>query len=281
MINALPALDKKGASETRSPVAAEVFNLTVEAKHWCLIVDEGTSSLEKLRMFVENSEEFDLLQEIRSEIDVPAVVRRERPDVLVINVDVLHGSIKELLSSLRDDTYAPAIVLVSACGDFAAEAFALGVSDYLLRPLSLERLEACFKRVYEQLSLRRLSAQFQNGTAKTDGAFKDELLLRTSGRIVFAHPSEIKYISAERNYVRFHLRSESILIRGAISRVALSLNRKLFLRIHRSAIVNIRFIKEMRPWSESGTGRVVLRDGTTLRTGRTYMTEMLKTVELR
>src|SRR5439155_20483011 len=112
--------------ETISPVAAEVFNLTVEAKYCCLIVDEGTSSLEKLRMFVENSEEFELLKEIRSEIDVAAVVRRERPDVLIINVDVLHGSIKDLVSSLRDDTYAPAIVLVSACGDFAAEAFALG-----------------------------------------------------------------------------------------------------------------------------------------------------------
>src|SRR5436305_9216006 len=187
MINAVPALDKPRASESRSPLAAEVFNLTVEAKYWCLIIDEGTSSLEKLRMFVENSEEFDLLQEIRSEIDVPAVVRRERPDVLVINVDVLHGSIKDLLSSLPGHTYVPVIIFVSSSGDFAAEAFALGVSDYLLRPLSLERLEACFNRVSEQLSLHRLSAQFHNGTAKTDGAFKDELLLRTRGRIVFAH----------------------------------------------------------------------------------------------
>ena len=122
MINPLLALDKNRASETRSPVVAEVFNLTVEAKYCCLIVDECTSSLEKLRMFVENSEEFELLEEIRSEIDVAAVVRRERPDVLIINVDVLHGSIKDLVSSLRDHMYAPVIIFVSSSGDFAAEA---------------------------------------------------------------------------------------------------------------------------------------------------------------
>ena len=284
MINSMFVLDLKPASSARESEPVQNSyprGAKGEVKYSCLIVDKNRTSLETLRTFVEQSDSFELMEETENGKHVLALARRKSPDVLIINLDILQSSLEDLLVALRDDPHSPVIVLISSRSDFAAEAFTLDASDYLVTPLSFDRLEACFRRVREQLALRRMPTPVQGQEPWKESAFKDELLLRTRGRILFVHPSDIKYIRAERNYIRFHLRSETVLIRGAMSRLLSSLDPRLFCRIHRSTIVNVRFIKELRPWAGTGAGNVLLKDGTTLRTGRTYMWNMLKAVDPR
>ena len=104
------------------------------------------------------------------------------------------------------------------------------------------------------------------------------MVFKDRGRIIFLRATEIEWIEAEGNYVRIHAGKESHLLRETISNLEASLNPELFLRIHRSTIVNVRYVKEMQAWSTDGESIVIMRDGTQLTLSRGYRSKIANLV---
>jgi two-component system LytT family response regulator len=109
-----------------------------------------------------------------------------------------------------------------------------------------------------------LFEQFTNGHR-----MPDRIAIRNNGRVVFARVDDIDWIEASDNYICLHCGKETHVLRETMSQLESRLDPARFLRVHRSAIVNLDRIKELQPWFR-GDYRVILRDGTELTLTKTH-----------
>lgn len=98
----------------------------------------------------------------------------------------------------------------------------------------------------------------------------ERLVFKTRGRVVFVRLEDIQWVSAEGNYLRLHLEKESYLLRATMASMENRVSPDLFMRIHRSTMVNLRFVKEMDVGAALGESVVVLQNGTRLNLSRGY-----------
>ena len=103
----------------------------------------------------------------------------------------------------------------------------------------------------------------------TDSKF-ERLVFKTRGRVVFVRLEDIQWVTAEGNYLRLHLEKESYLLRATMASLENRVSPELFMRIHRSTMVNLRFVKEMDMGAALGESVVVLQNGTRLNLSRGY-----------
>ncbi len=107
------------------------------------------------------------------------------------------------------------------------------------------------------------------GEIESKAAARDRLCIKSRGRILFLSTNEIRWIEGAGNYLRIHVESEAHLVRETIADFEAKLDPGRFVRIHRSAIVNLDAIREMRPWP-TGEYVVTLKDGKELTLSRSY-----------
>jgi two-component system LytT family response regulator len=164
----------------------------------------------------------------------------------------------------------PLTVFVTAYDQHAIRAFESNALDYLLKPYSDERLEATLARARTRLTetqagnLLRLAA----ATARP-GRYLDRLVLKSAGVARFLRVDEIDWIEGAGVYVNLHVGGKSLLYRSALTQLAASLDPDRFIRVHRSAIVNIDSIVQLNSVSH-GEFDATLRDGSVARISRTY-----------
>lgn len=95
------------------------------------------------------------------------------------------------------------------------------------------------------------------------------VVVKTGGKVMFLRAEEIEWVEAAGNYVRLHLAGESFLYRESMKNMEARLDRERFVRIHRSAIINVDRIRELQPWFH-GEYVVILQDGTRLMASRVF-----------
>lgn len=175
-----------------------------------------------------------------------ARVSHSAPDVLLLDIDMpgLNG-IATAEGAARAD-FAPGIVFTTAHEQFALNAFDLGAIDYLLKPVSLDRLRLALARVSER----------RNPSARPKADFRSEFWVRDGGDMVRIDADRIDYISAEGDYMRLHLAARSYLFHATLSQLEQELESGTFLRVHRSTLVAKRSILAV---SRNHTGKWVLR----------------------
>ena len=236
-----------------------------------MIVDDEPPALDTLRLLLSGHPDFVVVAECAHGEEAIAAVRREAPDVLFLDVQMpgLDG-----FAVLRNvgASKVPALVFVTAFDRYALRAFEEHALDYLLKPFSDERFAAVLQRVRERLrekrqadTGRRLAALLESQAPRVG---PQQLIVRDSGRTLVIPYDEILWIEAEDYYVNIHARQRSTLARIPLKSLADELDDR-FVRVHRSAIVNVACVREVEPLA-SGDQRLELSDGTELRVSRTY-----------
>jgi two-component system LytT family response regulator len=172
---------------------------------------------------------------------------------------------------------------VTAYDRYALQAFETNAIDYLLKPVAQVRFEKALARAKQRIAeksdqhvVQRMAAMLDQ--IKRQEEYLDRLPVSENGRIFFARTEEIDWIEAKGNYARLHLGTATHEIRETLTTLESKLNPRYFLRIHRSAIVNVRMIKEIQPWFH-GYHLVLLRNGQELRMSR-YQDEIAKKLGL-
>ena len=183
----------------------------------------------------------------------------------------------------------PLVIFVTAYDEHALRAFDVHAVDYVLKPIDPDRLRVAVRRARnergnaaaaEQHARLRglLSAWVPDSVARPADASPapslsaaplQRFLVKSNGKMFFVNTRDVDWIEADGNYVRLHVGSASHMIRETIVAVERALPPSNFARIHRSAIVNLDRIAEMRQWS-SGDYIVVLTTGARLKLSRTY-----------
>jgi two-component system LytT family response regulator len=172
-------------------------------------------------------------------------------------------------------------VFVTAYDQHAIRAFEANVLDYLLKPFSDERFEATMTRVKARLFERNYGEFAQRilkmVAAAPAGAERrlDRLVVKSAGSTRFIRAIDIDWIEAAGVYVTLHVGGKELLYRAALNDLAERLDPRRFVRVHRSAVVNIESIVQLEPMSH-GEFEAVLKNGSRTRVSRTYRAQLEK-----
>ena len=237
-----------------------------------LIVDDESLARERIREMLEADPEIEIVGDCTNGKEAIPAISKLKPDLIFLDVEMPGIDGFEVLTSL-DPERMPAVIFVTAYDQYAVRAFEIYALDYLLKPFDRERFERSLRRAKEQLlntsesmNERILSALEQ---IKTRPVHLERLVIKMNGHVFFIKAGEIDWLEAEGNYVRLHAGKESYLLRDTISALEAQLDPKQFLRVHRSAMVNIDRIQELQPWFH-GEYRIILREGVVLTLSRSY-----------
>ena len=238
-----------------------------------VIVDDEPPARAKLSRFIAELADFRVVSQAGSVDEGIAAVRSATPDVLLLDIQLGNRSGFEVLDGLRD-VAVPLVIFTTAYSEYAVKAFELQALDYLLKPFDRERFARSMQRTREALQepdhsdveerVRRLLAQVPGRPVTAN-----QILIRESDRAFFLSVDDIHRVSAAGNYVEVHARGKVHLIRDTLTSFAAQLDTTEFLRVHRSHVVRVNFISEMRPLFH-GDYELVLRDGQTLSLSRRY-----------
>ena len=235
-----------------------------------LIVDDEPLAREGIRSMLAGSDT-EIVGEASTGKQALRAIREKRPQLVFLDVQMPELDGFAVLEQLPADEM-PYIIFVTAYDQYAVRAFEVHAVDYLLKPVDEDRFRDSLRRA-TMLIERKNGAELREGLQALAGYLRGKhlqrILVKTGGRIYFVRTDEIDWIEAQGNYVLLHSGKQSHLIRETIGSLETDLDPQLFLRIHRSAIVNIERIRELQQLFH-GDYRVLLRDGTQLTLSRRY-----------
>ena len=245
-----------------------------------MIVDDEALARTRLKRLVALEEGTELVAEAGTVADAVRLVGATRPDVLLLDIKMPGGDGFDVVDALGDPP--PAVVFVTAYGDHALHAFDVEAVDYLLKPFDTDRFRSAFARARRRLRTRADLPSRQDLRAAlarlwgSDGARPglDRLVVRSGQRIAFVAIDEVDWIEGAGNYARLHVGGADHLVRMSLSELEERLAPRGFARVHRSTIVNLDRVREMRHWS-GGTHLLELHDGTRLRVSAGYRDALL------
>jgi two-component system LytT family response regulator len=244
-----------------------------------MIVDDEPAARRRLRSLIETDPEVSIVGECGDGIGAADMIRKLKPALIFLDVQIPGADGFGVLEEIADRRDLPAVVFVTAHREYAIPAFEAQALDYLLKPFKRSRFFEVLARAkthilrnleYQQ---RQKSDQGELGVASTAQEPSELLLIKSSGRLLFLKLSELKWVEAERDYVRLHLERDSHFVRDTMSNFQRRLNKNGFIRIHRSTIVNVNEICEILPLL-GGDYSVVLRDKTRLTLSRRYRSSL-------
>ena len=238
-----------------------------------LIVDDEPLGRERIRTLLRDDAEVEVAGECASGREALAAIAKLKPDLLFLDVQMPEMDGFEVLASIAGGEM-PAVIFVTAYDQYAVKAFQVHALDYLLKSFDRERFGQAVARAKAEIANgrkekldERLAALLEDIEGRR--ARPTRLIVRSAGRILFLRVEEIDWISAADNYVCLHVGRDAHLMRATMSAIEERLDPGRFLRIHRSTIVNLDRIRELKPLFH-GDYAVHLRDGTELVLSRNY-----------
>jgi two-component system LytT family response regulator len=242
-----------------------------------IVVDDEPPARQTLRMLLAREKDFALVAECGHGGEAVAAVAALRPDVLFLDVRMPGLDGFAVLRELGADA-VPAVVFVTAYDRYAAQAFEQHAVEYLLKPFTDERFADVVDHVRRRLRERALATLGERLPDLLAGAVRGDrrqLVVRDGSRTCVIAEADITWIEAEDYYVGIHANGRRVLARESLKAIEDRLDPATFARVHRSAIVNTRWIKAIEPVA-SGDQRLVLTDGTVLRVSRTHRAALMR-----
>lgn len=231
-----------------------------------LIVDDEPLARSRLRSMLQKHGDVEVLAECSNGREAAALAAQEHPDLLLLDIEMPHAGGFETLTHLPpEDT--PAVVFITAHDDFALDAFDANAVDYVVKPFAQERFDRTMDRVRRFLG-NRSDRPTPLPTARPQRR-RDRFAVRVRGQVLFVKTTEIDWIGAEGNYARLYTGAQSYLVRESMQKLEAELDPSLFVRVHRSAIVNIERVKKLIPTAD-GSYSLVLMSEATIPLGPSY-----------
>jgi two-component system LytT family response regulator len=187
-----------------------------------------------------------------------------RPDLVFMDVEMPGRSGLDVLAALAP-AQRPMAILLTAYDSFAVQAFGLAALDYLLKPVDDERLDEALDRARLAFPYRR-----QDGALPAAAPWTRSFAVRVGARTVLVQAADVERIEADGDYATLHAGGKTWLARERLHTLATQLDPRQFLRVHRSSIVRLDMIAELRALTNRDA-LLRLRDGSLLRASRTYM----------
>jgi two-component system LytT family response regulator len=236
-----------------------------------IIVDDEPWARAKISSLLNSESDFEVVRSCAGGGEAVEAILTIEPDLVFLDVQMPGIDGFGVVDMVGVETM-PLTIFATAYDTHALRAFDAQALDYLLKPFDEERFRRSLERVRKELRSNpghtsRLQALLE--TARSPRTFLQRIAVKSRGRVVFLKTSEIDWLEGSGNYVTLHVQQDTYLLRESLIALERKLDPAQFIRLHRSAIVNIDRIKELAPWS-GGEQAVFLQDGTQLTIGRVF-----------
>jgi two-component system response regulator AlgR len=231
-----------------------------------LIVDDEPLAIERLQLLLARIGGVAVAGTASEGAAALRLVEALQPDAVLLDIAMPGMDGIDVARALARVQKPPVVVFATAFDTFAVAAFDVEAVDYVMKPVSAERLERAVERARERIAAR--SAEPEN--APKGSAFLEEFWVSEARGLVRLAADQVDRVSAERDYMRLHVGKRSWLINHTIGKLEAELDPAKFVRLHRSAIVRRDFVTGLRR-DEGGRWWARLADGEEQKIGRLYV----------
>jgi two-component system LytT family response regulator len=205
-----------------------------------LIVDDERLGRAELRRLLERHPEVEIVGEARDADEAVQQIERLQPDLLFLDIQMPGRSGFELLEQLDR---VPLVIFTTAYDEYALKAFEVNALDYLLKPVSPERLSA---------ALARAALRTAKSPAAAPAGPSTSIFVKDGERCWFVTLSDVVLLESEGNYARLFFGSNRPLVLRSLNYLEERLDPAIFFRASRKHILNLRFIESIDPWANGG-----------------------------
>ena len=245
------------------------------------VTDDEAPARRKLLRFLSVDPGVVIVGETSNGPDTIAGVRETQPNVLFLDIQMPGMDGFGVVDALGDDV--PRIVFVTAYDEYALRALEIHAFDYLLKPFDqarFSRVLADARREAEKVRNSELQVSLRQLLEEVQPPRNPRFLVEENGRGIFIALNLIDWAEADRNYLKLHIGAHTYTVRGTIEGIEQKLGSEEFLRINRSSLIRIDFIRELQKWTH-GEYRIIMQSGHTLMWTRRYLdrhSELLRKV---
>ena len=244
-----------------------------------LVVDDETPARQRLLDLLRKDLQVGNILQAENGTVAVDMIKSQRPDIIFLDVQMPELDGLGVIDAVGAEQM-PLTVFVTAYEEHAIRAFEANALDYLLKPFSDERFEATMARIKSRLGergIRELGLRVLEMVSREPARepWLDRLVVKSAGTTRFIRAADIDWIESAGVYVNLHVGTKELLYRAALHDLARKLDPMRFVRVHRSAIVNIESVSHLEPISH-GEFEVVLKNGSHSRISRTYRAQLEK-----
>ena len=242
-----------------------------------VVTDDEAPARKKLLRFLSQEPDVTVVGEAGNGAESIAAVRETKPDLLFLDIQ-MPGMDGFAVVEALEPIFLPRVVFVTAYDEFAIRAIEIHAFGYLLKPFDQARFQRVLADARKQIEKDR-DGELQSGLRRLLDEVRTprqpRLLVEENGRGTLLALNQIDWAEADRNYVKLHVGSHTYTVRGTIENIERKLDREQFLRINRSSLLRMDFVRELRKWSH-GEYQVLLQSGQTLMWTRRYVDKQSK-----
>jgi two-component system LytT family response regulator len=241
----------------------------MDTKLKTIIIEDEQPAIDLLQYYLKDFNEIEIINICQDGFMGLKAINDQKPDLVFLDIQMPKLTGFEMIELLE---HKPLIVFTTAFDEYAIKAFDVNAIDYLLKPYSLDRLKRAISKVvqafeesdpaipnYEKLS------EYHVGT---NNEHLKRIVVKTGSNIKLIPTEEIIYIEAQDDYVMIYTKDAHFMKQGTMKYFETGLDPALFLRIHRSYIVNINEIKQIEPY-EKESYIAILKNGSKLKISKT------------
>lgn len=255
-----------------------------------LLVDDEPLAIRGLKIRLEEFSDIEIIGTCANGRDAVKSIKDLKPDLVFLDIQMPGFDGFAVLRALVGEAVIPQVVFVTAYDQYALEAFEAHALDYLLKPVEIERLKDAIFRAKDHFSRvtavehnaklvkmiedmdggeEVLSAILEDAETSGEDRYDPQLRIKDRGHITIINVADVDYIDAAGDYMCIHVHEKTHILRETMKTMQRRLDPKVFQRIHRSAIVNLDRVREVRPHS-NGECFLTLASGKELKVSRSY-----------
>lgn len=248
-----------------------------------LLVDDEPFARESLKIFLAEHEGLRVIGECSNGLQAIQAINQHKPDLVFLDVQMPEVNGFEVLNEIETDK-PPVVIFATAYEKYALQAFEANAIDYLLKPFDKSRFtEAVQKAVRyingnngEWLSQIRELVRTYDKLKNAEGQFKHRILVKEKKKYFLVDLDDIYFFEASGDYVIIHKQKSTHLVNDSMNNLESKLDPEQFVRIHRSTIINLRYIDNLQPYF-NGEFHITMKNGATVKLSRNYR-DKIKTI---
>jgi len=234
----------------------------------CLIIDDEQLARELLREYIGQMPNLSIVGEANKGKDAVDLIDRLKPDLIFLDVQMPGMTGFDVLDEIAHD---PHVIFTTAYDQYAIRAFEKNAVDYLLKPIDQERFQLAMKRAIERMRLEQnnVGELLRNLKTENKTSYDSHIFVQKSEKLINLPVEEIMFLEASGDYTILTTKGDQFVSSSGIGKLEEILNPETFIRVHRSTIININFLKEIEKHFNGGM-IVKMQSGKSFPVSRTY-----------
>ena len=248
-----------------------------------VIIDDEAYARQKIREFLRSEIDVDVVGEAGNGSDAIKIIRKEKPDLVFLDVQMPEPDGFGVVEALGQE-HLPHIVFATAYDQYTLRAFEIHALDYLLKPFDQDRFQESLKHARRMIGMGKNQEDFKTRIrsliedVRTESPHIKRFLVPSKRGIRFLNAEDVLWIKAAGSYAALHTETGEHLLHETLSDLEKKLDPRMFIRTHRSFIVNVGSIQEIQPYFH-GESVIILKNNQRVNVSRNYREKFRKILE--